>query len=227
MFYFDSTYLIIIPAIIFSLFAQIRVNSTFKKYQKVNNSKGLTGAETARKILDSNGLGHIRVEHVSGHLTDHYSPNENVIRLSESVYNSTSAAAVGVAAHEAGHALQHSEGYFPIKLRNAIIPVTQFGSSLSMPLVLLGILFSFQPLVTVGIFLFTAVVAFQAITLPVEFNASNRAVRILDEYSVLDGGELASCKKVLNAAALTYVAALFSSLMSLIRLIAISNRNKR
>ncbi len=227
MFYFDSTYLIIIPAIIFSLYAQIKVNSTFKKYQEINNSRGLTGAEAARKILDANGLSSIRIERISGHLTDHYSPAENVIRLSDSVYGKTSAAAVGVAAHETGHAIQYAQGYFPIKLRNSIIPVTRIGSSLSMPLILMGILFSFQPLITAGIFLFTAVVIFQAITLPVEFNASNRAVKILEEYSILDGEELKQSRKVLNAAALTYVAALFSSLMSLLRLIAISNRNKR
>lgn len=227
MLYFDTTYLVLIPAIFFSLYAQIKVNSTFKKYQKVNNSGGLTGAEAARKILDANGLYNVNIEHISGNLNDHFDPSANVIRLSDSVYNKSTVAAVGVAGHEAGHAVQHSVGYVPIKIRSAIIPVTQFGSALSMPLVILGLIFAFQPLITAGIFLFTAVVIFQTVTLPVEFNASSRALKALSQNSVLSEDELKQSKKVLIAAGMTYVAALFSSIMSLLRLILLSNRNKR
>ncbi len=225
--YFDTTYILLIPAIIFSIYAQIKVNSTFNKYQKINNSRGITGAEAADRILRENGIFNVRTEHIRGHLTDNYNPSDNVIRLSDSVYNKSSAAAVGVACHEAGHAIQYAQGYIPIKIRSAIIPVTQIGSSLSMPLVLLGLIFALQPLITAGIFLFTAVVFFQAVTLPVEFNASRRAVNAIKDSGILNDDEVKAVRKVLTAAALTYVAALFSSLMSLLRLIVLSNRNKR
>ena len=210
---------------IFSLIAQLMVKGAFSKYSGVRNSRGYTGADAARAILDRNGLSYIRIEHINGELTDHYDPGANVIRLSDSVYNNDSVAAVGVAAHEAGHAVQYAEGYGPIKVRSAIIPITQFGSNLSTPLVILGIIFSSNVLITAGILLFCTVVLFQAITLPVEFNASGRALKVLREEHFLDDDEMKGAKSVLTAAALTYVAAMFSALASLARLLLIRNRN--
>lgn len=223
--YWDQTIIILIPALIFSLIAQLMVKGAFSKYSGVRNSRGYTGADAARAILDRNGLSYIRIEHINGELTDHYDPGANVIRLSDSVYNNDSVAAVGVAAHEAGHAVQYAEGYGPIKVRSAIIPITQFGSNLSTPLVILGIIFSSNVLITAGILLFCAVVLFQAITLPVEFNASGRALKVLREEHFLDDDEMKGAKSVLTAAALTYVAAMFSALASLARLLLIRNRN--
>ncbi len=223
--YWDQTIIILIPALIFSLIAQLMVKGAFSKYSGVRNSRGYTGADAARAILDRNGLSYIRIEHINGELTDHYDPSANVIRLSDSVYNNDSVAAVGVAAHEAGHAVQYAEGYGPIKVRSAIIPMTQFGSNLSTPLVILGIIFSSNVLITAGILLFCTVVLFQAITLPVEFNASGRALKVLREEHFLDDDEMKGAKSVLTAAALTYVAAMFSALASLARLLLIRNRN--
>lgn len=223
--YWDQTIIILIPALIFSLIAQLMVKGAFSKYSVVRNSRGYTGADAARAILDRNGLSYIRIEHINGELTDHYDPGANVIRLSDSVYNNDSVAAVGVAAHEAGHAVQYAEGYGPIKVRSAIIPITQFGSNLSTPLVILGIIFSSNVLITAGILLFCTVVLFQAITLPVEFNASGRALKVLREEHFLDDDEMKGAKSVLTAAALTYVAAMFSALASLARLLLIRNRN--
>ncbi len=226
--FYDPTYLLVLPAIIFALIAQIMVKSTFSKYSTENNQHGYTAKEVARKILDENGLYSVSIEYISGNLTDHYDPSANVIRLSDSVYNSTSVAAIGVAAHEVGHAIQHAQGYAPIKVRQAIIPITQIGSSLALPLVFIGMLFgALQWLIPIGIFLYTGVVLFQAVTLPVEFNASGRALKTLDENVILYKSEVKMAKKVLTAAAMTYVAAMFSSLMSLLRLILISNRNRR
>lgn len=222
--YFDATYLLVIPAIIFALIAQIKVKTTFNRYSSEHNQHGYTAKEVARQILDDNGLQNISIEYISGELTDHYDPSANVIRLSESVYSSTSVAAIGVAAHEVGHAIQHAKGYAPIKVRQAIIPITRIGSSLAVPLVLVGMLFAaLDWLIPVGIFLYTGVVFFQAVTLPVEFNASNRALKTLDENLILYKDEVKMAKKVLSAAAMTYVAAMFSSLMSLLRLILIVN----
>lgn len=223
--YWDQTIIILIPALIFSLIAQLMVKGAFSKYSGVRNSRGYTGADAARAILDRNGLSYIRIEHINGELTDHYDPGANVIRLSDSVYNNDSVAAVGVAAHEAGHAVQYAEGYGPINVRSAIIPITQFGSNLSTPLVILGIIFSSNVLITAGILLFCTVVLFQAITLPVEFNASGRALKVLREEHFLDDDEMKGAKSVLTAAALTYVAAMFSALASLARLLLIRNRN--
>lgn len=223
--YWDQTIIILIHALIFSLIAQLMVKGAFSKYSGVRNSRGYTGADAARAILDRNGLSYIRIEHINGELTDHYDPGANVIRLSDSVYNNDSVAAVGVAAHEAGHAVQYAEGYGPIKVRSAIIPITQFGSNLSTPLVILGIIFSSNVLITAGILLFCTVVLFQAITLPVEFNASGRALKVLREEHFLDDDEMKGAKSVLTAAALTYVAAMFSALASLARLLLIRNRN--
>ena len=223
--YWDQTIIILIPALIFSLIAQLMVKGAFSKYSGVRNSRGYTGADAARAILDRNGLSYIRIEQIDGELTDHYDPSANVIRLSDSVYNNDSVAAVGVAAHEAGHAVQYAEGYGPIKVRSAIIPITQFGSNLSTPLVIFGIIFSSNVLITAGILLFCTVVLFQAITLPVEFNASGRALKVLREEHFLDDDEMKGAKSVLTAAALTYVAAMFSALASLARLLLIRNRN--
>ncbi len=225
--YWDSTIIILIPAIIFSIIAQIMVKSAFSKYSKVRNSRGLTGADAAREILDRNGLTNVRIEHISGSLTDHYDPRANVIRLSDDVYGSATVAAVGVAAHEAGHAVQYAEGYYPIKIRNAIIPVTRFGSSLSTPLVILGLALSWDFLITAGILLFCAVVLFQAITLPVEFNASGRALKTLRSSHFLEDDEMKGARSVLTAAAMTYVAAMLSALLSLVRLLVISGRRRR
>ncbi|MCI9408226.1 MAG: zinc metallopeptidase [Oscillospiraceae bacterium] len=226
--FYDPTYLLVLPAVIFALVAQIMVKSTFSKYSSENNQHGYTAKEVARKILDENGLYSVSIEYVRGNLTDHYDPSANVIRLSDSVYNSTSVAAIGVAAHEVGHAIQHAQGYTPIKVRQAIIPITQIGSSLALPLVFIGMLIgALQWLIPVGIFLYTGVVLFQAVTLPVEFNASRRALKTLDENVILYKSEVKMAKKVLTAAAMTYVAAMFSSLMSLLRLILLSSRNRR
>lgn len=224
----DSYYLIlVVPAILFSMWAQLKVNSTFKKYGRVRSMAGYTGAETARRILDENGLYNIRVERISGSLTDHYDPSAGVVRLSDSVYCSDSVAAVGVAAHETGHAVQHATNYMPLNIRRLIIPITNFGSQLSVPLILLGAFFNSISLVDLGIAAFSLMTVFQLVTLPVEFNASMRAVRTLENSGMMSNEELSGTKKVLTAAALTYVAALFVSLMQLIRLILIFGGNRR
>lgn len=225
-YYFDPTMLIVLPALIFTLWAQFNVQSTYSKYSKVMTSQRLTGREAARKILDANGLYDVRIEHISGQLNDHYDPRNNVIRLSDAVYDSPSAAAVGVAAHEAGHAVQYAKGYGAIKLRQAIIPVTKFGSGAAMPLFLLGLIFALPMLMYVGIAFYGIAVLFQLITLPVEFNASKRAMVALEGSGILSGKELDASRKVLTAAALTYVAALASSLLSLLRLIVLANRRR-
>lgn len=218
--YIDPYYFILVlPAMVLALWAQARVKTTFNKYSRVSTASGLTGAEAARRILNANGLGNVAVEHVSGDLTDHYDPKANVIRLSDKVYNTASVAAVGVAAHEAGHAVQYATGYFPIKIRSAIIPITQIGSNLSMPLIILGLLFSSGNLITIGLVLFSTVALFQLVTLPVEFNASARAVATLSSSGYVSGEEERGVKSVLTAAALTYVAALFVALANLLRLV--------
>lgn len=226
MIYWYSSYWILLPAIIFSIIAQVNVKSTFNKYSNINNINNFTAFNVARRILDSQGLYGVNIECISGNLTDHYDPSANTVRLSTSVYNSTSVAAIGVAAHEVGHAIQHAQGYTPINIRNALVPVTRIGSSLSMPLVLLGILFSFQPLITIGIFLFSAIVLFQIVTLPVEFDASSRALKLLESNNILESNEVSMAGNVLKAAAMTYVAAMLSSLLSLLRLILLSRRRR-
>ena len=227
-FYMDYWYLIlVVPTIIIALFAQMRVSSSFNKYSKLKSRIGLTAADVTRRILDSNGLTHVAVERVNGKLTDHYDPRSNVIRLSDSVYNSTSVAAIGVAAHEAGHAVQHATKYIPIKVRNAIVPIANFGSSFAPILIIMGIIFSFEPLVLFGTLLYSAIAVFQLVTLPVEFNASGRAIKTLSSMGILSGEELAGSKKVLSAAAMTYVAALLTTLANLLRFILLSRRNDR
>lgn len=220
--YLDIYYLILVlPAVLLSLWAQTRVTSTFEKYSKYSTHSRITGSEVARKILNENGLSHIAIERVNGKLTDHYDPKNNVIRLSEDVYDSTSVASIGVAAHEAGHAVQYGEHYLPIKIRNTILPVANLGSNLAVPLAILGFILSYEPLVSFGILLFGAVVLFQVVTLPVEFNASARAVKILSNSGIIYDEEEKGVKKVLGAAALTYVAAALTALMNLIRLILV------
>lgn len=225
----DYYYLVlIVPALLITLWAQMKVKSTFAQYDRVPNRQGFTAAMVARQILDSNGLQHIRIERVSGQLTDHYSPKEDVIRLSDSTYNSVSVGAIGVAAHEVGHAIQYDTGYFPIKLRSAIIPLSQIGSAAAIPLAILGLIMGFPLLVEVGIILFCTVVLFQLFTLPVELNASRRALRTLEEDRILEGEELTGARKVLTAAAMTYVAALIMAIANLLRLILLAqNRGRR
>ena len=231
--YMDWTYIILVlPAVLFSMWASARVSNTFKKYSRVHNSRGLTADAAARYILDRNGLQNVRIEHISGELTDHYDPSANVIRLSDSVYGNSSTAAVGVACHETGHAIQHAVGYTPVKIRTAIVPVTNFGSKLSVPLIIVGLLLAsfsevFIMLAYFGVLCFSLCVVFQLVTLPTEFNASNRALRCIEENGLLTGDELAGAKKTLSAAAMTYVAALAVSIMQLLRfalIVAGSNR---
>ena len=228
----DWTILILLPAMIFAFVASAKVKSTFNRYNRINNSSGLTGAQAARRILDANGLYHVPVEFVPGELTDHYDPRVNVLRLSSSTYNSASVAAVGVAAHEAGHAVQHATNYGPIRLRMAIIPVTNFSSKLSMPLLLIGILLTAMSeyseiglfAMLAGIILFSTSTLFQLVTLPVEFNASKRALVALEEHRILSKNDMSGAKATLSAAAMTYVAALATSLAYLLRFILIFMR---
>lgn len=223
-YYWDPTYILVLAGVVISLLASWGVKSTFAKYSKVGNSYGMTAREVAERILQDAGIYDVAIEQVSGNLTDHYSPNEKVLRLSSTVCNSTSVAAIGVAAHECGHAIQHANGYAPIKVRNAIVPVVNIGQQLSIPLIMLGLVLSMTGLVNVGIFLFSFVLIFQVVTLPVEFNASGRALRILDERNFLAGEELKGAKAVLTAAAMTYVAAVISSALQLLRLVLLSKR---
>lgn len=230
---FDMTYLyMVLPAIVLALWASARVKSTFKKYSKQLSASNISGAEAAKRVLYLNGLTNTRIERVAGNLTDHYDPKDNVIRLSSPVYDSTSTAAIGVACHEAGHALQYAQGYAPIKLRAAIIPATNIGSKLAIPLVILGIILSYyaQAFITfayVGIVFFAACVFFQLVTLPVEFNASRRALLSIEGQGMLSAEELKGSRKVLSAAALTYVAALAVSLAQLLRLLMLVSGSRR
>ena len=228
-FYIDYYYIIlIVPALLFGLWAQSRVNSAYSKYSRVGNMRGYTGADAARMVLEQNGIYDVTIRRTSGKLTDHYDPRNKTINLSDGVYDTVSVAAVGIAAHEAGHAVQHAVGYFPIKVREAVIPITQIGSYLYFPIIILGIIFSYQPLVDAGIILFSFLAIFQLVTLPVEFNASNRAIATIERNDILYGEELRGAKSVLKAAALTYVAALVSSLAQLLRLMLIfGGRNRR
>lgn len=225
--FWDTTYILVIIGAIISAVASWNVNKTYKKFSKFPNGKGLPAEDVAALLLHKAGIFDVRIERVRGSLTDHYSPNEKVLRLSESVYGSTSVAAIGVAAHECGHAIQHHEGYLLLKLRSASVPIANIGSKLSWPIILLGLIMGWTGLAQIGVLLFTFVVFFQLITLPVEFNASSRALRVLEERKLLIGGELKGATKVLQAAALTYVASLFSSILQLFRLILLTKRNDR
>ena len=223
--YWDSTYILVLIGAIISMIASANVNSTYRRYSR--SGGGVTGREAAAIILRNAGIHDVRIECTRGNLTDHYSPNEKVLRLSEGVYNSASPAAVGIAAHECGHAIQHSEGYAPLKLRSLSVPAANFGSWLSLPLVLFGLLLGYTGLAQVGVFLFTFVVLFQLITLPVEFNASRRAMAALEHAGLLSGENLQGAGKVLRAAALTYVAALFSAVLQLLRLMLLARGGRR
>ncbi len=232
MFFLDPTYIIIIPAMIFALIASARVNSTFDRYSRVFNARRITAASACRSVLDSKGLYHVRIERINGKLTDHFDPRDNVIRLSDSVYDSTSAAAIGVACHEAGHAMQHAESYAPIKIRQAIIPITNIGSQLGIWIFLLGILLSavateFVILGYIGVGLFSFTALFQLVTLPTEYNASSRAMDSIRSCGILNYEEQDAAEKVLKAAALTYVAALAVSLSQVLRLILILGNTRR
>lgn len=226
LYYFDKTYLIfIVPAIIISFIASARVNSAFSKYSKIGNRRAITGAQAAYNVLASHGITNVRIEHVSGKLTDHFDPRTNTIRLSDAVYNSATIAAVGVAAHEAGHAVQHAVGYVPNKIRSAIVPVVNIGSKLSWIVILVGLFLPVQYdiVLYIGIALFSLTVVFSLVTLPVEFNASRRALQTIKSTNMLSADdEYSGAKAVLSAAAMTYVAAAFSSIMSLLRLLVIA-----
>lgn len=219
---FDGTYVLIILAFLISALVSAKMNATFSKYSKVRSYCGMTGAQAAQRILSSAGIYDVRIEHVSGKLTDHYDPSNKVLRLSDAVYGNTSIAAIGVAAHECGHAVQHARNYVPLSVRSAIVPVANFGSQLSWPLFLAGLIFSFRPLLMIGILLFCAALLFQIVTLPVEFNASAHALRMLDETGIMGRQEIRGTKKVLRAAAMTYVAAVIGSLLQLLRLLILS-----
>lgn len=224
-YYIEPTYLILIPAILISAWAQLKVSSTFNKYSTVRSINGYTGAQVARILLNDAGLQEVEIQQVPGRLSDHYDPRAKVLRLSSDVYGSTSVASIGVAAHEVGHAIQDKESYSALVFRNAIVPVVNFSSSLSWILFFIGILLSYSTLVTIGIILFSVVVLFQLVTLPVEFNASSRALKLLEARGILYDKEVDVARKVLSAAALTYVAATLMAVLQLVRLIAISNRN--
>ncbi|MBC2578975.1 zinc metallopeptidase [Clostridium sp. DJ247] len=225
MFYFDSTFIILIPALIVSAWAQFKISSTFDKYSRYSSRNGYTGAQVARMLLDSNGLYDVPVELIPGKLTDHYDPRNKTMRLSEEVFYGTSVASIGVAAHETGHAIQHKQHYAPLVIRNAIVPAVNFGSSLSWIIFFVGILFSIKGLVSLGILLFSGVVIFQLVTLPVEFNASSRALKIIESKGVLYSDELKGARSVLSAAAMTYVAAALTAISQLVRLILLSRRD--
>ena len=227
-YYYDPYYwMILVPAMLIALLAQLNVTSTFYRYARVASRRGFTGAQAAEEVLRAHGVYNVRIERVSGRLSDHYDPRSNVIRLSDAVYGSTSIASLGVAAHEAGHAVQYAVGYGPIKLRTAIIPVCNIGSQLSLVLIILGLVLYFPALFGVGVILFALAVVGQIVTLPVEFNASRRAIQSLSGTGLLDSEELRGARKVLTAAALTYVAALLVSLAQLLRyLLAFGGRRR-
>lgn len=227
-YYIDPTYGLVLIGLILSLIAQAKVRSTFEKYSRVRSISGMTGAEAAERILYRAGIFDVRVEHISGSLTDHYDPRKKVLRLSDSVYGSNSVAAIGVAAHECGHAIQHQHAYAPLMIRDSLVPVVNFGSAIAWPLILIGLIFGgSMTLINLGIILFSLAVVFQLVTLPVEFNASKRAVQKLEESGILFGEELNYSKKVLSAAALTYVAAAATSVLQLLRLIILFGGGRR
>ncbi len=228
-FYYDPTYFLVLIGVIVTVLASARGNGTYAKYARVRSMTGMTGAQAAERILYQAGIRDVKIEHVRGNLTDHYDPSSRTVRLSDATYNSSSVAAVGVAAHECGHVLQHYEGYAPLKFRTALVPAANIGSKLGIPMILIGVLLGANStLVTIGIWVFALAVLFQIVTLPVEFNASHRAVQILDRQGILAGEEVRQCRKVLNAAALTYVAAAAASILQLLRLVILfGGRDRR
>lgn len=227
--YFDPTYFLVIIGAVLCIAAQMRVSTTFKKYSRVKSRSGMTGAQAAQRILELSGIYDVRIEHIRGELTDHYDPSAKVLRLSDATYASTSVAAIGVAAHECGHALQHNKGYGPLQFRTALVPAANIGSRLGIPIILLGVLFGMnQMFIQIGIWVFAIAVLFQLVTLPVEFNASGRALSMLGSYGMMAKEETDGCRRVLSAAALTYVAAAASSVLQLLRLVLLfGNRDRR
>ena len=228
--YFDPTYFLVLIGVVLSLLASGKVKSTFSRYSQVRNSRGLTGAQAAEQVLRTAGIYDVRIEHIGGNLTDHYDPRTKVLRLSDSVYGQTSVAAVGVAAHECGHAIQHARGYAPLKLRSTLVPVANFGAKLAWPLIIFGLFIRGESsiiLINAGIIAFLAAVAFQLVTLPVEFNASNRAIRMLADSGMMYGEEIKGAKKVLSAAALTYVASAATAILQLLRILILTGGRRR
>ena len=225
---FDWTYILVLVGAVLSLLASAKVNSTFNKYKRIRSASGMTGAEAAERILHQNGIYDVGIERVSGNLTDHYDPRAKMLRLSDATYSSTSVAAIGVAAHECGHALQHKEEYGPLKIRTAIVPAANIGSRLGIPIVILGVILgSNSLLINIGIWVFSLAVLFQIVTLPVEFNASSRALQMVEQYGILGSEEVGHTKKVLSAAAMTYVAAAAASILQLLRLVLLFGRRSR
>ncbi len=224
--YFDPTMILLIPSIVFAMYAQARVRSTFTKYLRIGSKNGYTGYQVARHILDNNGMRDVPVDIARGQLTDHYDPRRRVVSLSNEVYNGRSLASISVAAHETGHAIQHANGYVPLSFRNAIFPIASFGSNAAWIFIIIGLIMSMPSLLDLGILLFSAAVLFQVVTLPVEFNASSRALRLLDEGGFIVSDEYSHSKKVLNAAALTYVAAMATAISQLLRLLLIRGRRR-
>lgn len=223
---YTTAYFLCILAFVFALICSLTVKTTFNKYNRIGSRRGITAAEVARMILDRNGLYNVHVERISGNLTDNYNPRTNIVSLSDSVYNSTSLAAIGVAAHECGHAVQHAQDYVPIKIRTAVFPLAQLGSSMYFIVFIVGLIFSFEPLVDAGIILFLFVVLFQLVTLPVEFNASRRALSTIRSEGILEQDEMYGARRTLTAAAMTYVASLAVSFTQLLRLLAIRNNRR-
>lgn len=227
-YYMDPTYILIIIAAIISIIAQLLVSSTYSKYSKAGSFRGITGAQAAEMILRNNGIYDVSIKRISGNLTDHYNPGNKTLNLSISVYDSSSVASVGVAAHECGHAIQHARGYAPLSIRSALVPIANIGSQLSWIFIMLGVVFSFnQTLITIGIIMFSAAVLFQLVTLPVEFNASSRALKEIKNIGILSGDETAKARKVLTAAALTYVASAATAILQLLRLILLFGGRRR
>ena len=227
--YFDPTYMLVILGVIICMMASAKMNSTFNKYSRVRNHSGMTGRESAEEILRRAGIYDVRVEHISGNLTDHYDPRSKVLRLSDATYNSTSVAAMGVAAHECGHAVQHETGYVPLKIRGALVPIANFGSTIAWPLIIIGLFFNSRSsalFLNLGILAFSLAVLFQIVTLPVEFNASNRAIRVLGSSGMLYEDEVKATRKVLTAAALTYVAGAASAILQLLRIILLTGNRR-
>lgn len=228
--YYDPTYVLVLIGVILSLIASSRVKSTFAKYSQMRNTRGMTGAEAAQRVLQAAGIYDVRIEHVRGNLSDYYDPRSKVLRLSDSVYGQTSVAAVGVAAHECGHAIQHARGYAPLKLRSTLVPIANFGSQIAWPLILIGLLFngnSSTMFINLGIIAFLGAVLFQLITLPVEFNASSRAIRMIADTGLMQGQEIVAAKKVLSAAALTYVASAATAILQLLRILILTGGRRR
>ena len=223
-FYYDWTYILVLIGVVLSLLASAKVKSTFARYSNVRSYSGMTGRDAAEKILHRNGIYDVQIIHISGNLTDHYNPTNKTLALSDPVYHSTSVAAIGVAAHECGHAIQHNVGYIPIKIRSAIVPVVNLGSKLSWPIIILGVILGSFNMLNIGILLFALTLVFQIVTLPVEFNASSRALKILDKSGMLYKDEVRGARKVLTAAAMTYITATVSTLLQLLRLILLFGR---